>query len=166
LNSSPDLEETSRFAVVHFVKKMFLLSLLVLLAGCASVEDTGLPSPSASAQQSLSPTEAADPALVANPNLPVAFVFNKDKLAQLQLSAKRLIFYIETLQDLASRREVQVYLGTPYDFAADRAVAVTYAPVPSFKKFENLAEVHPYPWLRLPHSHSLRSFSAWRKKLH
>ena len=107
----------------------------------------------------------ADPALVANPNLPVAFVFNKDKLAHLQLSAKRLIFYIETLQDLASRREVQAHLGSPYDFARDRAVAVTYAPVPSFNKFENLAEVHPYPWLRLPHSHSLRSFSAWRKKL-
>jgi cytochrome b involved in lipid metabolism len=61
LNSNPDLEETSRFAVVQFVKKLFLLSLLVLLAGCASVEDTGLPGPSASAQQSLSPTEAADP---------------------------------------------------------------------------------------------------------
>jgi deoxyribodipyrimidine photo-lyase len=106
----------------------------------------------------------ADPALVANPHLPVAFVFNKEKLAHLQLSAKRLIFCIETLQDLGSRREVQVYLGSPYDFAAEGPVAVTYAPVLSFNKFENLAEVHPYPWLRLPHSHSLRSFSAWRKK--
>jgi deoxyribodipyrimidine photo-lyase len=37
--------------------------------------------------------------------------------------------------------------------------------VPSFAKFKNLAEVHPYPWLRLPHAASVRSFSAWRGKL-
>lgn len=106
-----------------------------------------------------------DPALVANPSLPVAFVFNREKLAELQLSAKRLIFYIETLQDLAQRRDVQVFMGSPYEFAREHSVAITYAPVPSFKKFTNLAEVHPFPWLRKPHSHSLRSFSAWRRKL-
>lgn len=55
------MEETFRFAVVDLVKKIFLLSLLVLITGCASVEDTGLPSPSASVQQPLSPTETADP---------------------------------------------------------------------------------------------------------
>jgi len=107
----------------------------------------------------------ADPALVANPNLPVVFVFNEDALSKLQLSSKRIYFYLETLQDLANRRLLNVYLGDPYQFARENSVAVTYAPVPSFAKFENLAQVHPYPWLRLPHAQSVRSFSAWRAKL-
>jgi len=107
----------------------------------------------------------ADPALVANPELPVAFVFNEQALAKLQLSSKRLYFYLETLQDLASRRDLSVYLGNPFEFAESNRVAITHAPVPSFLKFQNLAEVHPYPWLRLPHAGSVRSFSAWRGKL-
>ena len=104
-----------------------------------------------------------DPALLANPELPVVFVFNKTALAKLQLSARRIGFYLETLQDLSQRRELQVYLGDPYQFAKDNAVAVTFAPVPSFKKFTNLAEIHPFPWLQQPHSGSVKSFSAWRK---
>ncbi len=44
-------------------------------------------------------------------------------------------------------------------------VAITYALVPSFRKFSNLSEIHPYPWLRLPHAGSVKSFSAWRGKL-
>lgn len=106
-----------------------------------------------------------DPALVAHPELPVVFVFNEQALTKLQLSSKRIYFYLESLQDLAKRRELTVFLGDPYKFARESNVAVTYAPVPSFKKFENLAQVHPYPWLRLPHAASVRSFSAWRNKL-
>ena len=34
----------------------------------------------------------------------------------------------------------------------------------ALRKFENIAQVHPYPWLRLPHAQSVRSFSAWRGK--
>lgn len=107
----------------------------------------------------------ADPAMVANPELPVAFVFNEPALAKLQLSSKRIYFYLETLADLATRRDLKVYLGDPVEFANKNKVAVTHAPVPSFAKFENLAEVHPYPWLKTPHSGSVRSFSAWRGKL-
>ena len=107
----------------------------------------------------------ADPALAANPDLPVVFVFNRDALAKLQLSSKRIYFYLETLQDLASRRNVSVYLGSPYEYAKEHRVAVTYAPVPSFAKFEDLAEVHPYPWLKKPHAMSVRSFSSWRSKI-
>jgi deoxyribodipyrimidine photo-lyase len=106
-----------------------------------------------------------DPALVAHPELPVVFVFNEQALAKLQLSSKRIYFYLESLRDLTERRDLTVYLGDPYQFARDTAVAVTYAPVPSFRKFQNLAQVHPYPWLRLPHEKSVRSFSAWRGKL-
>ena len=105
-----------------------------------------------------------DPALAANPDLPVVFIFNESALAKLQLSSRRIGFYLETLQDLATRRDLSVYLGDPYTFAKENPVAVTFAPVPSFKKFENLAQVHPYPWLRLPHAQSVRSFSAWRGK--
>jgi len=105
----------------------------------------------------------ADPALVAHPELPVVFVFNEPALRKLQLSSQRIAFYLQTLHDLSTRRDLRVYLGDPYQFATDHAVAATFAPVPSFKKFKNLAEVHPYPWLRLPHAGSVKSFSSWRK---
>jgi len=107
----------------------------------------------------------ADPALAANPDLPVVFVFNRAALAKLQLSSKRLHFYIETLQDLATRRDLKVYLGNPYDYARENPVAVTYAPVPSFAKFGQVAELHPWPWLRRPHARNVQSFSAWRNNL-
>ena len=106
-----------------------------------------------------------DPALAANSHLPAVFVFNEQALRKLQLSARRIAFYLQTLADLSTRRPVDVYLGDPYQFAQDNAVAVTYAPVPSFKKFIKLAEVHPYPWLRPPHAGTVKSFSSWRKML-
>jgi deoxyribodipyrimidine photo-lyase len=106
----------------------------------------------------------SDPALVAHPELPVSFIFNEGALKKLQLSSKRIYFYLETLQDLAARRQLTVYLGDPVEFTVQNSVALTYAPVPSFAKFKNVAELHPYPWLRRPHAQSIRSFSAWRGK--
>ena len=105
----------------------------------------------------------ADPALIANPDLPVVFVFNKMALQKLQLSSRRIGFYLQTLQDLSSRKDLKVYLGDPYLFAQNNSVAVTFAPVPSFKKFKNLAEIHPYPWFKKPHSGSVKSYTSWRK---
>lgn len=107
----------------------------------------------------------SDPALQARPDLPVVFVFNEDSLRKLQLSSKRIAFYLQTLQDLSQRRRVEVFIGSPYLFAQENKVAVTYAPVPSFQKFSNLAEIHPYPWFRKPHAGSVRSFTSWRQKL-
>jgi deoxyribodipyrimidine photo-lyase len=107
----------------------------------------------------------ADPALLAHPDLPVVFVFNIEALRKLQLSSKRIYFYLETLQDLAKRRDLTIFMGSPYEYAAGNPVAVTFAPVPSFAKFENLAELHPYLWLKRPHAKSVRSFSAWRGKI-
>lgn len=104
-----------------------------------------------------------DPALAAHPNLPAVFVFNEAALRKLQLSSRRIGFYLETLKDLASRRELQVILGDPHAFAQESAVAVTYAPVPSFQKLQKLAEIHPFPWLKRPHAGSVRSYSSWRK---
>ena len=106
-----------------------------------------------------------DPALKANPNLPVIFIFNENALRKLQLSSRRIGFYLETLQDLSDRKDLNVYLGDPYLFAQENDVAVTFAPVPSFKKFTKLAEIHPYPWLRTPQSGSLRSYTSWRKSI-
>jgi deoxyribodipyrimidine photo-lyase len=106
-----------------------------------------------------------DPAMTAHPKLPVVFVFNEEALRKLQLSSRRIAFYLQTLQDLSSRRDLTVYIGDPYRYATDNSVAVTFAPVPSFKKFKNLAEIHPYPWLRTPHAGSVKSFSSWRKNL-
>ena len=105
-----------------------------------------------------------DPALVANPKLPAVFIFDEAALRKLNLSSKRIFFYLEVLADLSQRRELQVYLGDPTEFSKERALAVTYAPVPSFAKYSDLAEIHPYPWLRQPHAKSVRSFSAWRGK--
>jgi deoxyribodipyrimidine photo-lyase len=107
----------------------------------------------------------ADPAMTAHPELPVVFVFNRAALEKLQLSSRRLGFYLETLQDLATRRNVQVFLGDPYLFARENKVAVTFAPVPSFRKFHDVAELHPFPWLIQPGSGSLKSFSSWRRSL-
>jgi deoxyribodipyrimidine photo-lyase len=107
----------------------------------------------------------ADPAMVAHPELPVVFVFNESALRKLQLSSHRIAFYLQTLQDLSARRDLRVYLGDTYQFATDHAVAVTFAPVPSFKKFTDLAEVYPFPWLKMPHAGSVKSFSSWRKNL-
>ena len=107
----------------------------------------------------------ADPALIANPDLPVVFVFNREALAKLQLSSKRLYFYLETLQDLASRRNLSVFIGSPYEYAAEHKVALTYAPVPSFEKFTDIAELHPFLWLKKPHAQNVQSFTAWRQKL-
>lgn len=105
----------------------------------------------------------SDPALVTHPDLPVVFVFNQNALRKLQLSSRRIGFYLETLHDLAQRRELQVYLDDPYEFARQHRVAVTFAPVPSFKKFSHLAEIHPFPWLQQPHAGSVKSYSSWRK---
>ena len=107
----------------------------------------------------------SDPALVANPDLPVVFVFNEDALRKLQLSAKRIGFYLETLRDLSTRRDLRVFLGNPYQFAESNEVAITFAPVPSFKKFAYVAALYPFPWLRRPQSGSVRSYSAWRGKI-
>ena len=106
----------------------------------------------------------ADPALAAHPALPAAFVFDEPALARLRLSSKRLIFTVETLQDLARRREVVVYLGDPRVIVPGLDAAVTFAPVPSFARYaEGAAVLHPWPWLVPPHSGSVASFSAWRR---
>ncbi len=111
---------------------------------------------------------ASEPALAANPDLPVVFVFDEPLLARLRLSSKRLVFLTETLAELATARDVELALGDPVEVLRGRRVAVTFAPVPGFGDRAariRPVEVHPWPWLRRPTSSSVGSFSAWRRSV-
>jgi deoxyribodipyrimidine photo-lyase len=108
----------------------------------------------------------ADPALAANPQRPVVFVFDEPLLAGLRLSGKRLVFLAETLGDLAARRDLHVLRGRPTTLLSGLDLAVTFAPVPGFRRRSArlaVTELHPWPWLSRPHDGSVASFSAWRK---
>lgn len=109
-----------------------------------------------------------DHALSAHPDLAAVFVFDEPLLARLRLSSKRLVFLTETLAELAATRGLELHLGDPVTVLADRDVAVTYAPVPGFRRLVGRldpAEVHPWPWLRRPTSGPVTSFSAWHRSL-
>lgn len=111
---------------------------------------------------------SGDPALAARPELAVVFVFDEPLLQNLQLSAKRLVFLVETLAEIAEVRELRVFLGRPADALRGQRPAVTFAPVPGFRRIAarvEPAELHPWPWMRPPHDGSVASFSAWRKRV-
>jgi deoxyribodipyrimidine photo-lyase len=105
-----------------------------------------------------------DPARHANPNLPCVFVFDAPLLAMLRLSRKRLVFLVETLAELASDRPLEIWRGTPGRILAGRPLAVTFSPVPGWRRLAaalRIQELHPWPWLRTPGSGSLQSYSKW-----
>ncbi len=109
-----------------------------------------------------------DPALAAWPDLPVVFVFDEPLLRRLRLSSKRLVFLTECLSDLGARRPVELLLGEPGRALAGRPLATTYAPVPGWRRRArklDLAEVHPWPWLRAPGAGNIASFASWRRQL-
>ena len=106
-----------------------------------------------------------DPALAAHPELPAIFVFDEPLLARLRLSSKRLVFLAECLADLGARRELTVFVGDPLAVLAERSLATTFAPVPGNRRLRavlDIAELHPWPWLRRPSPGPVTSFSAWR----
>lgn len=107
----------------------------------------------------------ADPALVAHPALPVVFVFDEPLLTRLRLSGKRLVFLTERLAELAAQRPLEVMIGPPLHLLGERNLAVTFAPVPGFRRLvatTEVSEMHPWAWLRRPSGGSVSSFSAWR----
>jgi deoxyribodipyrimidine photo-lyase len=107
-----------------------------------------------------------DPALAGHPDLPAVFVFDAPLLARLRLSGLRLVFLTERLAELATDREVEIRLGDPVAELAGRRPAVTFAPVPGWRRRAvalDLAVVHPWPWLRRPGPGRLTSFSAWAR---
>ena len=110
----------------------------------------------------------ADSALRAHAELPVVFVFDEALLSGLQLSSKRLVYLTETLAELGETHQLELHLGDPVEVLKDRAVAVTFAPVPGFRRRAEAvvpAETHPWPWLARPSNGSISSFSAWRKSV-
>jgi len=109
-----------------------------------------------------------EPALAANPDLPVVFVFDAPLLQQLQLSSKRLVFLVETLAEIAEERTIRLALGDPVEVLDGQRLAVTHAPVPGFVERSaklNIGELHPWPWLARPTTKAVTSFSAWRKSV-
>lgn len=108
-----------------------------------------------------------DPAAAAWPDLPVVFVFDLALLTRLRLAAHRLVFLTECLADLATRRDVTVWLGSPRDALAQTSVATTFAPVPGWSTYAphlRLDALHPWPWLIAPHAGPVTSFTAWRRR--
>lgn len=105
-----------------------------------------------------------DPALHAEPDLPVVFVFDGPLLERLALSSKRLVFLVDRLAELATQRSLEVHLGDPVAILRGRPLATTFAPVPGWRsraRSLDLAQVHPWPWLEIPRSGPVTSFSAW-----
>lgn len=108
-----------------------------------------------------------DPALLANPELPVVFVFDEPLLRRLRLTYPRLVFLAEALADLAADRDVRVYRGSVADtLTAIGPMAVTFTPVPGWRRIVSriaIGEMYPWPWLRRPHAGSITSFTAWSR---
>lgn len=86
------------------------------------------------------------------------FVFDERLLRRLELDGKRLVFLAQCLADLAERRTVRVWRGDPTELAdAVGPVAVTFAPVPGFRRrvvamrdAGGSVVAHPWPHLRPP----------------
>ncbi len=101
-----------------------------------------------------------DPARRAHPDLPGIFVFDAPLLRRLKLSGTRLVFLAQALAEL----DVEVRVGDVVQELAGRRLAVTFAPVPGFRRRRGRLDVvalHPFPWLRRPGAGSLRSWTAW-----
>jgi deoxyribodipyrimidine photo-lyase len=110
-----------------------------------------------------------DPALAAHADVPAVFVFDRPLLERLRLSAKRLVFLVETLAEIGADRPVELYVGDVPSALEGRRVSVTHAPVPGFARHAEHVRpvtVHPWPWLAAPGSGSVSSFSAWRRSVH
>jgi deoxyribodipyrimidine photo-lyase len=105
-----------------------------------------------------------DPATAAYPELPVVFVFDEPLLRRLRLSTRRLVFLAQSLADLATRREVQLWRGDPVEVLQGRYLAATFTPVPGWRSRAarvDVVSVHPWPWLERPRAGSVASYSAW-----
>jgi len=109
-----------------------------------------------------------DPALKANPELPVIFIFDNVLLNKIQISTKRINFLLDTLKELALKRKMLVFLGDPKLILSDYKYAVTFACVPKYQEITKIIKpVVEYPTVRLadPISFYPRSYTSWKKKI-
>lgn len=110
---------------------------------------------------------ADDPALAANPELPVVFVFDEPLLRRLRLAYPRLIFLTETLAEIAGSREVRLLRGNVTEALSHFGpLAVTFTPTPGWRRVSNdvdCSRLYPWPWLRRPHAGPVTSFTAWSR---
>lgn len=109
-----------------------------------------------------------DPALADHPELPVVFVFDEPLLSRLRLSLNRFRFLTQSLADLATRRELEVWRGDPVVVLTGRRLATTFAPVPGWRSRAarlDVTALHPWPWLRRPGTGPVTSYTAWRRTL-
>jgi len=107
-----------------------------------------------------------DPAAASHPDLPVVFVFDEPLLRRLRLSVNRLVFLAQSVADLSTRREVELWLGDPVEVLRGRRLAATFAPVPGWKSRAarlDVVALHPWPWLQRPRAGSITSYTAWNK---
>ena len=107
-----------------------------------------------------------DPAAAAYPDLPVVFVFDEPLLRRLRLSVNRLVFLAQSVAELSTRRDVELWLGDPVEVLRGRRLAATFAPVPGWKSRAarlDVVALHPWPWLQRPRAGSISSYSAWNK---
>jgi len=107
-----------------------------------------------------------DPAAAGHPDLPVIFVFDEPLLRRLRLSANRLVFLTESLADLSTRREVQLWRGAPVEVLAGTRLATTFAPVPGWRSRAarlDVVSLYPWPWLRRPLPGPVTSYTAWSR---
>ena len=105
-----------------------------------------------------------DPACTAHPQLPVVFVFDEPLLSRLRLSLHRLGFLAQSLAELATRREVQLWRGDPVEVLQGKRLAATFAPVPGWKSRAarlDVVALHPWPWLERPRTGPISSYTAW-----
>ncbi len=109
-----------------------------------------------------------DPALNYYSDLPVVFIFDRPLLNYLQLSTKRIIFILDCLKELASKRNIQVYLDDPIENLKNKKFATTFAAVPKYKKITQInIPTTEFPSTRLvkPIKFYPSSFSAWKKRI-
>ena len=107
-----------------------------------------------------------DPAAAAYPDLPVVFVFDEPLLRRLRLSVNRLVFLAQSVAELSTRRDVELWLGDPVEVLRGRRLAATFAPVPGWKSRAarlDVVALHPWPWLQRPRAGSITSYTAWIK---
>ena len=136
---------------------------LAATAGPATARQSGQPEAVWMTAESLGDR---DPAAAAHPGLPVVFVFDEPLLRRLQLSSHRLVFLAQSLADLSTRRQVQLWRGNPVAVLQDKPLAATFAPVPGWRSRSarlDVVALHPWPWLQRPSTGPIASYSAWRK---